>query len=62
MEKGDHLTKSGLFQIVNIKASFKKGLNSKLLEFFPKSVPILKPDYKPNLKLMNFQWALRAAF
>lgn len=34
MEKGDHLTKLGLLQIVNIKASFKKGLNSKLLEFF----------------------------
>jgi hypothetical protein len=56
MEKGDHLTESGLLRIVNIKASFKKGLNSKLLEFFPKSDPILKPDYKPNLELMNFQW------
>jgi len=53
--KGDHLTESGLLQIVNIQASFKKGLNSKLLEFFPKSDPILKPDYKSNLELMNFQ-------
>jgi hypothetical protein len=55
--KGNHLTESGLLQIVNIKASFKikKVLNSKLLEFFPIYDPILKPEYKPNFDLMNFQ-------
>ena len=51
-----HLTESGLLEIVNIKASFKKGLNSNLIKSFPHYKPIIKPEYKPNLNLINDEW------
>jgi hypothetical protein len=55
MKNKNHLTESGLLNIVNIKTVFKKGLNSNLLKAFPNYKPVIIPDYKPNLDLMNYQ-------
>jgi hypothetical protein len=49
MVKDYHLTNEGLLQIINIKASFKKGLNSNLIAAFPNYKPVIRPIYNPNL-------------
>ena len=56
IERGDHLTDEGLKNIIEIKAAFKEGLNSKLLVLFPNATPVLRPDYLPNLNLLNEEW------
>lgn len=38
-----HLTKEGLQQIVNIKASINNGLPSELKEAFPNTIPVPRP-------------------
>jgi NADH:ubiquinone oxidoreductase subunit K len=51
-----HLTENGLFQIVCIKAAFKRGLNLKLREAFPTAVAIERPSYDTSLKLVDLNW------
>jgi hypothetical protein len=53
MEKKYHLTNAGLLQIINIKASFKKGLNSDLIAAFSNYKPVIRPLYSPNLANMS---------
>lgn len=38
-----HLNLSGLQTIVNIRAAINKGLSAKLKEYFPNTVPMVKP-------------------
>jgi hypothetical protein len=40
----EHLTLSGLQKIVNIKASFNKGLTKSLKEAFPECSPVPRPS------------------
>lgn len=42
----DHLTKEGLRQIVNIKASMNLGLRDTLIESFPNISPVSRPEVK----------------
>ena len=56
IERGDHLTDEGLKNIIEIKAAFKKGINSKLLDLYPNITPVPTPDYVPHLNLLNEEW------
>jgi hypothetical protein len=41
----------GLQEIINIRASINKGLSNKLLENFPKTIPVSKPEVIDNYKI-----------
>lgn len=56
MRKKEHLTASGLLKIVAIKFTFKKGIDSDLVSFFPDIQPVSPPSYQPSLHLMNNAW------
>ena len=47
---------SGLLKIVAIKFTFKKGIDSDLVSFFPNIQPVSLPSYNPSLHLMNNAW------
>ena len=57
MQRGGHLTVSGLEAIVNIRATLNKGLTSSLIEAFPKTVAVARPrvDIK-DVKSIDPQW------
>lgn len=56
IERGDHLTDEGLKNIIEIKAAFKEGLNSKLSDLYPNITPVSAPEYSPQLNLLNEEW------
>ena len=43
MKNKEHLTKEGLQQIVNIKASMNRGLSPELKAAFPNTIPVQRP-------------------
>ena len=51
----EHLTLEGLQKIVNIKASINLGLSEKMIESFPKSVKVERPQVK-NIKIQDPNW------
>lgn len=48
MQRGEHLTVSGLEAIINIGATINKGLTSALIEAFPNTVAVARPLLVPN--------------
>jgi hypothetical protein len=44
MKQGEHLTASGLQAIINIRATLNKGLTPVLMEAFPSTVAIPRPQ------------------
>ena len=44
MKRGEHLTLEGLQEIVQFKANLNKGLTPLLKEFFPKCIPVPRPQ------------------
>jgi hypothetical protein len=54
MEKKIHLTKEGLNKIINIKASFYKGLTEALKTEFKTIEAVTLPEYKPNFLNLNY--------
>ena len=44
MNNGDHLTKSGVQNIINLRASLNKGLTDTLKLNFPRAIPVTRPD------------------
>lgn len=44
MQRGEHLTVSGLEAIISIRATLNKGLTSSLIEAFPKTVAVARPS------------------
>jgi hypothetical protein len=49
MNKGEHLNKDTLINIISLKASLNKGLSEKLKIYFPKITKIKKPKkYLPE--------------
>lgn len=51
-----HITIEGLNKLVNIKASFPRGLTNNLKENFPQAHPVNLPDYEPVLSNLNYYW------
>ena len=49
-----HLTKEGLQQIVNLRASLNKGLSSELNEAFPETIPVPRPLVNQEIKDPNW--------
>jgi hypothetical protein len=43
MQRREHLTTSGLQEIINLRASLNLGLSDKLKAAFPKTIPANKP-------------------
>lgn len=57
MQRGEHLTVSGLEAIINIRATLNKGLTSALIEAFPKIVAVARPQVdNTDVKLIDPQW------
>lgn len=57
MQRGEHLTVSGLEAIVNIRATLNKGLTSSLIEAFPKTVAVARPQVDIiDVKSIDPQW------
>ena len=57
MQRGEHLTVSGLEAIVNIRATLNKGLTSSLIEAFPKTVAVARPQVDiTDVKSIDPQW------
>ena len=57
MQRGEHLTVSGLEAIINIRATLNKGLTSALIEAFPKTVAVARPQVDNiDVKLIDPQW------
>jgi hypothetical protein len=52
----EHLTTEGFLRIIGLKALFKNGLSNLLLSSFPNFIPNIKPDYLPDLTLINIHW------
>lgn len=55
MDRGEHLTASGLQAIINIKATINKGLSPALKEAFPNNVAVPRPLISPIVELQP-QW------
>jgi len=56
MQRGEHLTVSGLEAIINIRATLNKGLTSALIEAFPKTVAVARPQVdNTDVKLIDPQ-------
>lgn len=57
MKRGEHLTASGLEAIINIRATLNKGLTSALIEAFPNTVGVARPQVdNTDVKLIDPQW------
>lgn len=59
IEQKSHLTIDGLNKLVNIKASFPRGLTNYLKENFINQngiKPVSLPEYKPLLSNFNYYW------
>ena len=57
MQRGEHLTVSGLEAIINIRATLNKGLTSRLIEAFPNTVAVARPQvYNTDVKSIDPQW------
>jgi hypothetical protein len=57
MEKGEHLTSSGLLEIINIRASINLGLSSELKTAFPLHVPVARPLVETT-EIPHPQWVV----
>jgi hypothetical protein len=44
MKRGEHLTVSGLQAIINLRATINKGLTPTLIEAFPETVAVPRPQ------------------
>lgn len=44
MKQGEHLTVSGVQAIINIRATLNKGLTPRLMEAFPSTVAVSRPQ------------------
>lgn len=49
----EHLTQSGLEEIIAIKAGLNLGLSDKLKLAFPNVIPKIRPDYIPSENALN---------
>lgn len=54
--KKDHLSLSGLLNIIALKAHFSEGLSEKLLLVFSNYTAIEAPAYNPDFTNMNIHW------
>lgn len=52
----EHLTQSGLEQIITIKTALNLGLSDKLKLAFPHIIPIVRPDYNPSQDALDPHW------
>lgn len=55
MNNKEHLTDSGLNQIVSIKASVNKGLSDELRGAFPQCIPVMRPIVA-NAQIPHPKW------
>ena len=49
MQRREHLTTSGLQEIINLRASLNLGLSDKLKAAFPKTIPANKPKVENQI-------------
>lgn len=57
MQRGEHLTVSGLEAIINIRATLNKGLTPLLIEAFPNTVAVVRPQVENlDVKSIDPQW------
>lgn len=56
MKGGDHLTLKGLQEIANIKASLNLGLSEMLKDYFPETLPVVRPKF--NITSIPDPWWL----
>ena len=57
MERGEHLTSSGLLEIINIRASINLGLSSELKAAFPLHTPVARPLVEIT-EIHHTQWVV----
>lgn len=55
INKGEHLTKTGLNEIINLRASINRGLTPGLKKCFPLSTPVIRPSVE-NQIIINPFW------
>ena len=55
ISQGKHLTKSGIDELVSIKASMNRGLSSALMNYFPAVIPVKRPVVE-SLKINDPNW------
>lgn len=55
MENSEHLTKKGLQDIINIRASHNLGLSEGLKAAFPQTIPVFRPKIE-NQEIPHPQW------
>jgi hypothetical protein len=46
IKNGQHLTEEGLLKILGLKTFLNLGLSDKLIEAFPNTIPVNRPEYK----------------
>jgi len=56
IQRGEHLTIEGLQQIINIRASLKKGLTTSLIDAFPNNIPVSRPSVPLNNAKLHSHW------
>lgn len=57
MQRGEHLTVSGLEAIINIRATLNKGLTPTLIEAFPNTIAVVRPQLDNiDVKSIDPQW------
>ena len=55
MNRKEHLTKEGLQQIINLRASINLGLSDELKVAFPNTTPVQRPEIKDQ-EIKDPQW------
>ena len=55
ISQGKHLTKSGIDELVSIKASMNRGLSPALMNYFPAVIPVKRPVVE-TLKINDPNW------
>lgn len=57
INEGNHLSKNGLIEILNLRALLNKGLSESFINYFPKTVKIKAPAIKSFSKTnINYSW------
>lgn len=57
MQRGEHLTVSGLEAIINIRATLNKGLTPTLIEAFPNTIAVVRPQVDNiDVKSIDPEW------